>query len=298
MPCLSDPQSALDELNANGFVVLDSGLDDLCDAAEAEFRAIEASQPELFRREADGRYPRLINFHLASPAMRQLYVRNDLALAVQDAFFGARSSLYTTLFYEKGSGQDIHRDSPYFTTRPEHKYLGVWVPLEDVDDDNGPLMVMPRGHLLPEEDREAIRQTLFGPDEVPDTSDELWVAYQDTVTRRGLEAGLSIQTVPVKKGQTIIWHPQLPHGGAPIRNPARTRLSLVQHVTPEHYQVYGLDAFFNPSKPLPTEASWTYGEDNGRLFIDHGVVGIGHHVTVPTGTLSLPGPAEAPRLTA
>jgi ectoine hydroxylase-related dioxygenase (phytanoyl-CoA dioxygenase family) len=293
----SDPESALAELNSEGFVVLDSGLADLCDAAEAEFRAIEAASPELFKREADGRYPRLINFHLASPALRRLYVSNALALAVQDAFFGAKSSLYTTLFYEKGSGQDIHRDSPYFTTRPEHKYLGVWVPLEDVDEDNGPLMVMPKGHLLPEEDREAIRATLFEPDEVPDTSDELWVAYQDTVTRRGLEAGLTTRTVPVKKGQTIIWHPQLPHGGAPIKDPTRTRLSLVQHVTPEHYQVYGLDAFFNPTKPLPTEAAWNYGEDEDRLYINHGVVGIGHHVSVPTETLAIAGSAEPQRLT-
>lgn len=287
-----DTQSALSELNANGFVVLDSDLAEMCDAAEAEFRDIEATRPDLFRREADGRYPRLINFHLASPALRRLYTQNTIALAVQDAFFGAKSSLYTTLFYEKGSGQDIHRDSPYFTTRPEHQYLGVWVPLEDVDDDNGPLMVMPRGHLLPEEDREAIRATLFEPDAVPDTSDELWVAYQDAVARRAAEAGLVTRTVPVKKGQTIIWHPQLPHGGAPITDPQRTRLSLVQHVTPENYQVYGLDAFFNPTKELPTEAPWKYGTDNNRLYIDHGVVGIGHHLAVPTERVALSGPSE------
>lgn len=290
----SDTESALADLRANGFVILDSGLSDLCDTAEAEFRAIEATRPDLFKRDSDGRYPRLINFHLASPALRQLYVKNDLALAVQDAFFGAKSSLYTTLFYEKGSGQEIHRDSPYFTTRPEHQYLGVWVPLEDVDDDNGPLVVMPKGHLLPEEDREAIRAPLFGPDEVPTTSDELWVAYQDTVARRGREAGLTTQTVPVKKGQTIIWHPQLPHGGATINDPARTRLSLVQHVTPENFQVYGLDAFFNPTKELPTETQWKYGRDNDRLYIDHGVVGIGHHVTVPSQTLAVAGAAATP----
>lgn len=282
----TDSQSALKALNADGFVILESDMATLCDAAVAEFRAIEAARPDIMKREEDGRYPRFINFHLASPALRQLYVSNPIALSVQDAFFGAQSSLYTSLFYEKGSGQDIHRDTPYFTTRPEHKYLGVWVALEEVDETNGPLMVVPRGHLLPEEDREEIRATLFAADAVPHTSDELWVRYQTAVARSYERAGLSVVTVPIRKGQTIIWHPQLPHGGAPILDMRRTRLSFVQHVTPENYQVYGLDAFFNPTKELPTEAHWTYRTDNNRLYVDHGVVGIGHHVSVPPETLS------------
>ena len=31
----------------------------------------------------------------------------------------ARTSLYTSLFYETGSEQPIHRDTPLFCTRPE-----------------------------------------------------------------------------------------------------------------------------------------------------------------------------------
>jgi phytanoyl-CoA hydroxylase len=280
LPSFTDGEAALEFLNETGFVVLDTNLAALCNEAVAEFRALEASHSHLFKREADGRYPRFINFHLASPKMRRLFTENDLALAVQDAFFGARSSLYTSLFYEKGSSQDLHRDTPYFTTRPEHQYLGVWTALEDVDDNNGPLMVMPYGHRLPEEDRKAIAASVFPNGQIGHTSDELWVAYQTAVARRGEAAGLIRRSVTIQKGQTIIWHPQLPHGGSPILNPNRTRLSLVQHVTPENFQVYGLEAFFNPEMELPTEANWTYGNHKGRLYIDHGVVGFGHDVTV------------------
>lgn len=284
-PALNDPEEALAHLQEHGFVVLDSQLGDLCDQAVEEFREIEARHPDILKREADGRYPRLINFHLASPKMLKLFTQNHLALAVQDAFFGQPTSLYTTLFYEKGSTQDLHRDTPYFTTRPEHQYLGVWTPLEDVDAENGPLMVMQYGHKLPEEDREEIAQRLFGDGPIPHTSDELWVAYQDTVTRRGEAEGLFRQYVPIKKGQTIIWHPQLPHGGSPIVDPARTRLSLVQHVTPANYQVYGLEAFFKPSMELPTHGGWKLETADDRQHIDHGVVGIGHHAQVPAAVL-------------
>ncbi|WP_167792138.1 phytanoyl-CoA dioxygenase family protein [Brevundimonas sp. MF30-B] len=276
-----DAQEALDALNTDGFVVVDSDMAVLADAAVAEFRAIEAEHPDLFKREPDGRYPRLINFHLASPALRRIFTDNERALAVQDAFFGEPSSLYTTLFYEKGSAQDLHRDTPYFTTRPEHRYLGVWTALEDVDEENGPLMVMRGGHLMPEEHREAIAAEVFPDGDIPHSSDELWVRYQDKVAASGRERGLKIETVPVKKGDTIIWHPQLPHGGSVIRDPQRTRLSLVQHVTPLNAQVYGLDAFFNPNKTLPSEAGWSYETSNGRSYIDHGVVGIGHMTNVP-----------------
>ncbi len=282
---LNDPQEALAHLHENGFVVIDSHLGDLCDEAVQEFREIEARHPEILKREADGRYPRLINFHLASPKMLKLFTQNLLALAVQDAFFGQPSSLYTTLFYEKGSTQDLHRDTPYFTTRPEHQYLGVWTPLEDVDAENGPLMVMQYGHKLPEENREEIAHKLFGDGPIPHTSDELWIAYQDTVSRRGENEGLFKQYVPIKKGQTIIWHPQLPHGGSPIIDSGRTRLSLVQHVTPANYQVYGLEAFFKPSMELPTQGAWKLETTDGRQHIDHDVVGVGHHVQVPAAVL-------------
>lgn len=224
---IGDPVEALNCLNEIGYVVLDTDLAKQCDDVVAEFSALEKIHSEILKREPDGRYPRLINFHLAIPKMLHIFSQNHLALAVQDAFFNAKSSLYTSLFYERGSAQDLHRDTPYFTTRPEHKYLGVWTALEDVDESNGPLMVMPYGHLLPEEDREAIAAFVFPDGKIPDASDELWVAYQTAVANRGMQSGLIVQSVPIRKGQTIIWHPQLPHGGAPILDVSRTRLSLV-----------------------------------------------------------------------
>ncbi len=90
------------------------------------------------------------------PSLLKLFTENKAALEFQDLLYQQETVLYTSLFYERGSAQDLHRDTPYFSTRPEYRYFGMWVALEDVDAQNGPLMVAPGGHLLDELDREAM----------------------------------------------------------------------------------------------------------------------------------------------
>ena len=97
----------------------------------------------------------------------------------------------------------------------------------------------------------------------------------------GIAAGVHVQ-----KGDTILWHPQLPHGGAPIRDLKRSRLSLVMHTTPRGVPVYHQDAFFNPARPFPTTAPWTYKPFQGRLYASHGAVSFGHVVDYPLETFT------------
>jgi len=187
--------------------------------------------------------------------------------------------LYTSLFYERGSAQDVHRDTPYFTTRPEYRYFGVWVALEDADAGNGPLIVVPGGHLLPEVPRAQIAREMWpSPEDTPDESLELWGKYQARVHDQMKRLGLTVREVHVKKGDTIIWHPHLPHGGGAINDLSRTRFSLVMHVTPFGTPVYHQKAFFNPSMPLPETAPWSYKSDGGRRYAAHASVSIAHQV--------------------
>src|SRR5687767_9030265 len=59
-------------------------------------------------RDAYGHFPRFVNFHAVSDAVLSLFSDNPLALEVQDACFGYRTQLYTSLFYERGSAQPMH----------------------------------------------------------------------------------------------------------------------------------------------------------------------------------------------
>ena len=280
----------------DGYVIIPNSIPvEQCDATLIAFRRLEASNAELFKPhlDLDRHYPRIVNLHLVLPELRQLFSQSVMALAVQDFLFGAETVLYTSLFYERGSAQDLHRDTPYFCTRPEYRYFGMWVALEDVDEDNGPLIVMQGGHKMPELDREALAAELFGSAEAaPAQSDELWVAYQNRVASAGRDQGLAVRTMPVKKGSTIIWHPQLPHGGAPIRDLNRTRFSLVMHTTPMNTPVYHQDAFFNPSRPYPTVPSWSYARENGRRFARHSTVSFNHQTNHAVEEFRQPAPKE------
>jgi hypothetical protein len=52
-----------------------------------------------------------------------------------------RATLYSSIFYETGSQQSLHRDTPVFTTRPEYLYFGNTVYLEPAGEENW----LPRG---------------------------------------------------------------------------------------------------------------------------------------------------------
>src|SRR5262245_11803096 len=246
------------EFLEKGFAVIPGGASDaLCDHLVERFRTFERVHADKLApfRLADGHWPRLVNIHLSMPELFDLFSQTTLAMGLQDFLLGTETCLYTSLFYERGSTQPLHRDTPYFCTRPEYRYFGMWVALEDVDEDNGPLMVMEGGHLLPELDRAAIAREVLGEGAaIPPDSMPLFDTYQKRVADQGHAVGLKVYNVPVRKGSTIIWHPQLPHGGAPIRDVKRTRFSFVMHTTPEGAAVYHQHAFFAPEKHFPEHA--------------------------------------------
>jgi hypothetical protein len=268
------------EVVEDGYTIIKGAIRlDACQAMMSGFRSLERQNQQLFlaSRNAAGHYPRIVNLHYAFPDLAQLLTRNIALLATLDALFGAPASLYTSLFYEVGSQQPIHRDTPVFATRPEYLYFGVTVYLEPADDDNGCLEVLPGGHMIPELNREEMAIQRYGSlDAIPNLDNEIWIEYQDAVMAEGHARGLRRRRLHVGAGDTVIWHPQLPHGGTPIRDHSRTRFSFVMHVTPEGVPVYHQDVFFAPSKPMPVTARWGYYDVDGRKIADHaGILSFG-----------------------
>jgi phytanoyl-CoA hydroxylase len=114
--------------------------------------------PSLFK---SGQYlDRIINIHSLLPEFRSLFSSNE-SLAVQDFLFGAQASCYTSLFFESGTEQALHRDVTYFWTNPANYYFGMWTALEDVDCDNGALTVIPGSHKIGSIDRANIASKFY-----------------------------------------------------------------------------------------------------------------------------------------
>lgn len=283
------------EVVENGYTVIPGAISPE-KAADmiAVFRRFEALNDPIFSKHRDhyGHYPRLVNLHNALPQMIDLFAHNQVFLETLDVLFGAPTALYTSLFYETGSQQPLHRDTPVFTTRPEYMYFGTTVYLEPTDDQNGCLEVLEGGHKMPELDREAMALRRYGTlENIPALDDEAWIEYQDTVTGQGKAQGMGVRKLHVQAGDTLIWHPQLPHGGSPIADKTRTRFSMVMHVTPMNVPVYHQNVFFNPKGEFSEKPHWQYYEVSGRGIVDQrpAGVGFGHETNYPVGDFA---PAE------
>lgn len=147
------------------------------------------------------------------------------------ALLGGEPLICNSLNFERGSQQAFHVDSWYMPPPVEGKMVAASISLDGVDSDNGPIVYYPASHKIP-----PYRFSDGRVNEIPAES-ALCQAYLDNeIAARGLapvEAHAS-------RGDVFLWDGQLLHGGAPIRNFARTRASLVVHywrvedVPPEH----------------------------------------------------------------
>jgi hypothetical protein len=127
---------------------------------------------------------------------------------------------FQTLNFEVGTQQGIHNDAVHFHCIPERFMCGVWVALEDVDHENGPLFYYPGSHRLP------IR---YMPDMGLPASADSHVGYAEALGSLMSAEGLTSEELHISRGQAIIWAANLSHGGSPVIDPERTRLSQVTH---------------------------------------------------------------------
>ena len=84
----------------------------------------------------------------------------------------------------------------------------------------------------------------------------------------------------VEAGDVVIWHPQLLHGGAPHLS-ARSRKSVVMHVTPKGIPVGHQDVLFDPERSRD-KAAWGYYRWGDRHIARFGKVDFGHEYKVRT----------------
>ncbi|WP_237064732.1 phytanoyl-CoA dioxygenase family protein [Microbulbifer guangxiensis] len=256
----------------DGFVhlsdVLDSGV---CDAAVNSYRNwCDSHRKDMYGIRGDTRNPRVVNLHSDSDEVKRLFTSSQFLLNVLDLLFGYRASVYTSLTFQYGTEQPFHRDTPVFRTAPEEFYFGVWFALEDANKENGCLRVLKGGHKGGRVDQYSFAEELVSDvNQIQPGGKGLWVPYQNAVVEKCWEeGGVSEEYLEAKKGDVVIWHPQLPHGGSPIRDASKTRMSVVYHVVPERVPVYQADVFFNRSKSNASlESDKSYYEFEGREFM-------------------------------
>jgi hypothetical protein len=164
--------------------------------------------------------------------------------------FGRPAQLFQTIDFFAGSQQPLHSDAFHMTTQPPGYLAGGWVALEDVEPDAGPVYYLPGSHKLPYVMSEDLGLT-GSPLSIP-LKDE---AYGRRVSQLADEAGLEPVEFVGRKGDMLIWHHNLLHGGRPVEREGSTRRSLVAHYFAEdvicYHEVTERPAILAGSVPLP-----------------------------------------------
>lgn len=132
---------------------------------------------------------------------------------------------FQTLNFEKGTQQKLHSDWFHFAPSNNKGLAGVWVALEDTNENNGALLVVPGSHKLPYMYPEDLKigigskkdPYLYYPD------------YEKKIEELVNSSKMESKLVKLKKGQILIWHSNLIHGGSEIKDNTKTRYSQVTH---------------------------------------------------------------------
>lgn len=195
---------------------------------------------------------RFLEFHTVSQAALQLSMHPDVIRFLQTVFEDTPVCMQSLLFIG-GTQQRAHLDYPYVHT-PKPAYLAAsWIPLEDVHPDAGPLFYYPKSHRT-------IRPFDFGFGNVLAHSDGYHVRdFEEYLERQCQELELERKLLTVKKGDLLVWHYHLVHGGSEVADPARTRRSLVTHFSSR--SVYATDRRYPNDPPIARAV-------NGGVYYD------------------------------
>lgn len=214
-----DSQS-IDDYDANGYVILRGFLTE-----ELSDRINE----EIHRLKNIGKLSFKYNGKLNQAAKHSELIKSvglDKRLTqILDYLLQGQAKLFHSINFIKGSEQDAHSDSIHMTTFPKGGLLGVWIALEDTDAHNGPLYYYPGSHTLPyylnkDYDNEGTRFFIGNKD---------YSEYEKMMREKLGELNLPKKVFHAKKGDVLIWHANLIHGGEPQTDPNRTRKSMVFH---------------------------------------------------------------------
>jgi len=244
---LESPPNRYDSVDSADYIQEQKGFDQLSDSYQAALKLwskngytilpnfLNESQVNEINSDVDGminnedvkfRYNgRKIMFaHKYSKAINNIANSSELK-QILSMLMSKEVELFQSINFIKGSEQRTHSDSVHMTTFPVGNLIAVWVALEDINDNNGPLHYYPGSHRLP-----YIMNRDFG-----NTGSSLflgkpgYIGYEDHVEKVISDSNYKKETFLAKKGDILIWHANLMHGGNPMKNVELTRKSMVFH---------------------------------------------------------------------
>jgi hypothetical protein len=225
---------------ANGYVILNNFIEDriLDEVWGAYEKAIETGRIKLPPESAgdNDRFPgRYLNPHKKIAAFCRILKHPELLRYIR-LLMGREPKPLQTIASHKGSQQGLHSDSIHMTTYPLGYLSAAWIAFEDIAADCGPLVYYPGSHRLPyvfsrdvgitEED---FKNEGYAP---------YHAKYEPYISRLVEEHRIEPHHFQAKKGDVLIWHANLVHGGSLRKNLDLSRRSVVCHFFVKNAFVY------------------------------------------------------------
>jgi len=187
----------------------------------AELLATDPATRARMREASDWR---IHGFHYVNAPARRLF-QSACLRALVSRIFERPARPFAVINFMKGSRQHLHQDMGVFHIYPWNYLVGAWIACEDISVDSGPLVVYPGSHRAP---------FFPGFTEYPQTNlrtadEEQAHAYEDYVEE--VASHFPSHEFVARKGQVLLWHGMLVHGGAPVLRAGASRKSMVIHYT-------------------------------------------------------------------
>lgn len=214
------------ELHQNGFAAIDFPdpdinirIDRIKERLSPHF-AVNFSDPAAIKNTGDLRIQDAWRFDEDVKAIAS----NHNILNLLSRLYGRRAFPFQTLNFPVGTEQNLHSDSVHFSSQPERFMCGVWLAMEDISQEAGPLRYCPGSHKWPILSNAMIGRRGWGSTAQSAQSpfEEVWDAMR-TAKRASDEVFLA------RKGQALIWTANLLHGGSKQIDRTQTRWSQVTH---------------------------------------------------------------------
>lgn len=167
--------------------------------------------------------------YMQVPELRAILCNRKLSSEIRQAV-GETAGLHLALTGWVSTERNWHSD---WHLNPAHvggAYCGVWIALEDIHPASGPFQYVPGSHRWPVITQKKVLEHMpkgsIHRNDWPKLAEEFLVP---AIERQMAARNSDIVTYVPRKGDVLIWHPNLIHRGSAPIDPGRERRALIAH---------------------------------------------------------------------
>jgi ectoine hydroxylase-related dioxygenase (phytanoyl-CoA dioxygenase family) len=214
--------SIIEKYENDGYLIINSAIDN---------DTIDKIVNEIYEKHPENKNPSRITDAWKQYDIIGYLAFNKKIINILTHLYKRKPIPFQTLNFYVGTEQKLHSDQIHFCSFPLNFMCGVWVALEDVSIDSGPLIYYPGSHKLPFYTMQTLN---LKPGDYAGYENKIKTKIEKKINK--LE--LSPKYGTIKKGDIIIWHANLIHGGSKRNNISLTRKSVVMHYFFENCQYW------------------------------------------------------------